>query len=33
MREVQVLCAPDCRDASGNWALMYTRLRFVAILD
>jgi len=33
MREVQVLCAPDCRDVSGNWALMYTRLRFVAILD
>ncbi|KAI5122446.1 hypothetical protein M0805_008758 [Coniferiporia weirii] len=33
MREVQEMCAVDCRDESGNWALMYTRLRFVAVLD
>ena len=32
MQEVQDVCAIDCRDEAGNWALMYTRLRFVAIL-
>ncbi|KAG8985159.1 hypothetical protein FRB90_004901 [Tulasnella sp. 427] len=33
MSEVQDLCAVDCRDASGSWAIMYVRLRFVAILS
>ncbi|THH11654.1 hypothetical protein EW145_g502 [Phellinidium pouzarii] len=33
MREVQELCTVDCKDASGRWALMYTRLRFVAVLE
>ncbi|KAF8158241.1 S-adenosyl-L-methionine-dependent methyltransferase [Crassisporium funariophilum] len=32
MREVEDRCRGDCRDASGNWAMMYTRLRFSAIL-
>ncbi|KDR82636.1 hypothetical protein GALMADRAFT_238074 [Galerina marginata CBS 339.88] len=32
MREVEDRCRVDCRDASGKWAMMYTRLRFSAIL-
>jgi len=30
MREVEDRCRGDCRDASGKWAMMYTRLRFSA---
>ncbi|TDL23206.1 S-adenosyl-L-methionine-dependent methyltransferase [Rickenella mellea] len=33
MKEIENMCAIDCRDESGNWAMMYTRLRFVALLD
>ncbi|KAG8930261.1 hypothetical protein FRC01_003002 [Tulasnella sp. 417] len=33
MKEVQDLCAVDCQDASGKWAIMYVRLRFVAVLS
>lgn len=33
MREVQEMCAVDCQDKNGKWALMYVRLRFVAVLD
>lgn len=29
MQEVQDMCAIDSKDASGHWAIMYTRLRFV----
>jgi hypothetical protein len=32
MKEVQDVCKPDCMDEDGNWAVMYTRLRFKAIL-
>lgn len=32
MREVEDRMRVDCRDASGRWAMMYTRLRFAAIL-
>ncbi|KAF4617398.1 hypothetical protein D9613_006014 [Agrocybe pediades] len=32
MREVQDRCRVDCRDASGKWAIMYSRLRFTAVL-
>lgn len=30
VRDVQDMCARDCRDADGNWAIMYCRLRFSA---
>jgi len=33
MQEVENMCAVDCRDESGNWAMMYTRLRFVGIFE
>ncbi len=33
MNEVVKICEVDCRDASGNWAVMYVRLRFAAVLD
>jgi hypothetical protein len=32
MREVVEICEVDCMDGKGNWNLMYTRLRFCAIL-
>ncbi|KAF8967096.1 S-adenosyl-L-methionine-dependent methyltransferase [Flammula alnicola] len=32
MREVEDRMRGDCRDTSGKWAIMYTRLRFSAIL-
>lgn len=32
MKEVEDRCRRDCQDASGKWALMYTRLRFSAVL-
>ncbi|KLO17290.1 S-adenosyl-L-methionine-dependent methyltransferase [Schizopora paradoxa] len=32
MKEVQDMCEVDMKDSEGNWALMYTRLRFVAFL-
>ncbi|KAJ7164697.1 S-adenosyl-L-methionine-dependent methyltransferase [Mycena crocata] len=28
--EVEDICRVDCQDSSGNWAMMYTRLRFSA---
>nr|GAT50614.1 predicted protein [Mycena chlorophos] len=31
--EVVEACKPDCLDSEGNWSMMYTRLRFVAILN
>ncbi|EIN12393.1 S-adenosyl-L-methionine-dependent methyltransferase [Punctularia strigosozonata HHB-11173 SS5] len=32
MYEVQDMCRVDCMDSDGNWAIMYTRLRFKAVL-
>lgn len=32
MREVQDMCEIDMKDSKGNWALMYTRLRFAAFM-
>ena len=32
MNEVVENCRVDCQDATGNWALTYMRLRFVAVL-
>ncbi|CAA7260979.1 unnamed protein product [Cyclocybe aegerita] len=32
MREVVERCRTDCQDSNGNWAMMYTRLRFSAVL-
>jgi hypothetical protein len=32
MREVEDRCRTDCQDANGKWVMMYTRLRFSAIL-
>jgi trans-aconitate methyltransferase len=31
MREVDDVLRVDCCDADGKWAMMYTRLRFVAV--
>ncbi|KAF7291702.1 Methyltranfer-dom domain-containing protein [Mycena chlorophos] len=31
--EVVEACKPDCLDSEGNWSMMYTRLRFVAVLN
>jgi hypothetical protein len=31
MREVEDVLRIDCCDAEGKWAMMYTRLRFVAV--
>jgi hypothetical protein len=33
MKEVEDRCRRDCQDASGKWAMMYTRLRFFAVLE
>ena len=33
MKEVQEMCSVDCRDSEGNWVVMYSRLRFVAVLQ
>jgi hypothetical protein len=30
MDEVEQACTVDGRDADGNWAMMYVRLRFIA---
>ena len=30
LMEVQNVCERDCKDADGNWAMLYTRLRFKA---
>ncbi|KAJ7134329.1 S-adenosyl-L-methionine-dependent methyltransferase [Mycena epipterygia] len=30
--EVEDVCRIDCQDTSGNWAMMYNRLRFSAVL-
>lgn len=32
MEEVEKICRVDCQDENGNWAIMYVRLRFSAIL-
>ncbi|KAF9025581.1 S-adenosyl-L-methionine-dependent methyltransferase [Hymenopellis radicata] len=32
MDEVHEICKVDCRDSQGNWAMMYMRLRFSAVL-
>jgi len=32
MQEVVNICDVDCRDGEGNWAIVYMRLRFSAIL-
>ncbi|KIK64215.1 hypothetical protein GYMLUDRAFT_196071 [Collybiopsis luxurians FD-317 M1] len=32
MEEVEDICRPDCQDGNGNWAMIYVRLRFVAVL-
>ncbi|KAJ3963283.1 hypothetical protein EV361DRAFT_231957 [Lentinula raphanica] len=32
MREVEEMCRVDCQDGNGNWAVVYVRLRFVAVL-
>ncbi|TFK48624.1 S-adenosyl-L-methionine-dependent methyltransferase [Heliocybe sulcata] len=33
IQEVQDMCTVDCRDARGNWMIVYVRLRFVAFLQ
>ncbi|KAJ3996523.1 S-adenosyl-L-methionine-dependent methyltransferase [Lentinula boryana] len=33
MKEVEKICHVDCQDGNGNWAMVYVRLRFVAVLD
>ncbi|GAW09077.1 S-adenosyl-L-methionine-dependent methyltransferase [Lentinula edodes] len=33
MKEVEEMCRIDCQDGNGNWAMVYVRLRFVAVLD
>jgi len=32
LEEVENMCRVDCQDESGNWSMMYTRLRFSARL-
>ena len=32
MREIEEECRVDCQDSSGNWWIMYTRLRVSAVL-
>jgi len=32
MNEVSDACAVDCKDGAGNWAMIYMRLRFSAIM-
>lgn len=31
MREVEEICRIDNLDGNGNWAMIYVRLRFIAI--
>ncbi|KAJ7465299.1 S-adenosyl-L-methionine-dependent methyltransferase [Mycena latifolia] len=33
INEVVDACRVDCQDSSGNWAMMYSRLRFEAVLS
>ncbi|KAJ3803994.1 S-adenosyl-L-methionine-dependent methyltransferase [Lentinula aff. lateritia] len=33
MKEVEEMCRVDCQDGNGNWAMVYVRLRFVAVLN
>ncbi|ESK91259.1 methyltransferase type 11 [Moniliophthora roreri MCA 2997] len=33
LKEVEDICRIDCQDGDGNWANMYVRLRFVAVLQ
>ncbi|KAJ3764641.1 S-adenosyl-L-methionine-dependent methyltransferase [Lentinula raphanica] len=33
MREVEEMCRVDCQDGNGNWAVVYVRLRVVAVLS
>ena len=32
IQEVARMCEVDCKDGQGNWAMIYVRLRFYAIL-
>jgi len=32
MQEVVDICGVDCKNGDGNWAILYIRLRFSAIL-
>ncbi|KAJ7246400.1 S-adenosyl-L-methionine-dependent methyltransferase [Mycena rebaudengoi] len=32
MNEVEEMLKVDCQDSSGNWAMVYSRLRFAAVL-
>ena len=31
IKEVEAMCEVDLKDEDGNWAMMYTRLRFHAL--
>ncbi|KAJ7920843.1 S-adenosyl-L-methionine-dependent methyltransferase [Mycena leptocephala] len=33
INEVEEVCRVDCQDTLGNWYMMYTRLRFSAVLN
>jgi hypothetical protein len=33
MREVEEMCTVDMCDAQGKWSVMYTRLRFAAVME
>jgi hypothetical protein len=33
IREVTHMCEVDCKDGEGNWAIVYMRLRFSAVLN
>ncbi|KAL7414465.1 S-adenosyl-L-methionine-dependent methyltransferase [Mrakia frigida] len=33
MKECERRCAPDCQDEKGQWAVMYMRLRWEAVLE
>jgi hypothetical protein len=32
LKQVEEICQRDCQDGQGNWAIMYCRLRFSAVL-
>ena len=32
MKEIEKICEVDCRGDDGKWAIMYCRLRFLAII-
>jgi hypothetical protein len=33
MREAEEMCKVDMCDAQGKWSVMYTRLRFAAVME